>query len=93
MSAIGIQDVLGFAAGASTLFAFAQKASVRMRLAAATSNLCFIAYGGAWAFGALYPPLILNSILLPLNVAQLVKEMRSRPRDRHATLRPPHDRP
>ena len=90
MSALGLQDVMGFAAGASTLVAFAQKATLRMRLAAATSNLCFIAYG---AIGALYPPLILHSILLPLNVAQLVKEIRSRPRDRHATSRPPHDRP
>ena len=75
MPAIAFHDVMGFAAAATTLVAFAQKATVPMRLAAATSNLCFIAYG---ALGALYPPLILHSILLPLNVVQRVKEMRSR---------------
>lgn len=75
MSAIGIADVVGFAAGATTLIAFAQKATVPMRLAAVTSNLCFIAYG---ALGSLYPPLVLHCILLPLNVAYLVGEMRLR---------------
>ena len=75
MSAFGFHDIMGFAAGATTLVAFAQRATVPMRLAAAASNLCFIAYG---ALGALYPPLILHSILLPLNLVQLVREMRSR---------------
>jgi hypothetical protein len=53
-----------------------------MQIAAATSNLCFIAYG---ALGALYPPLILHCILLPLNLAQLIKE------DEVASPRPGRD--
>ena len=89
MPAIDFHDVMGFAAAATTLVAFAQKATVPMRLAAATSNLCFIAYG---ALGALYPPLILHSILLPLNVARLVQEMRSRRPSPGKAPRSPDDR-
>jgi hypothetical protein len=89
MSAIGFQDVMGFAAGAATLVAFAQRTSVPMRVAATASNLCFIAYG---ALGALYPPLILHSILLPLNLVQLVREVRSRARGPGAAARSPRDR-
>ena len=70
---------MGFMAGATTLVAFAQRATVPMRLAAAMSNLCFIAYG---AFGALYPPLILHCILLPLNLVRLIREVKTRSPDR-----------
>jgi hypothetical protein len=88
MPTIGLQDVMGFGAGVTTLVAFAQKAMVPMRLVAAASNLCFIAYG---ALGALYPPLVLHCILLPLNLVQLVKEMKSRPRRSGGAPRPPDD--
>jgi hypothetical protein len=85
MLAIALQDVMGFAAAATTLVAFLQRASVPMRLAAATSNLFFIAYG---ALGALYPPLVLHCILLP----QLAREMRTRSRAQDAEPRPSQDR-
>ena len=75
MHPIGMQDVMGFAAAAATIFAFAQTATLRMRVAAATSNLFFIVYG---VLGGLYPPLILHSILLPLNLARVVRELRAR---------------
>jgi CRP/FNR family transcriptional regulator, cyclic AMP receptor protein len=85
MPAIALQDVMGFAAAATTLVAFLQRASVPMRLAAATSNLFFIAYG---ALGALYPPLVLHCIRLPLNLTQLAREMRTRSRAQEAEPRP-----
>jgi hypothetical protein len=89
MSAIGVQDLMGIAAAVTTLVAFAQKATVPMRVAAAASNICFIAYG---ALGALYPPLILHSILLPLNLVRLMKEVKSRPPGPGTTPRLPNDR-
>jgi CRP/FNR family cyclic AMP-dependent transcriptional regulator len=77
MQWIGIQDLMGFAAGAASIVAFSQKAMFRMRVAAVASNVFFIVYG---ALGALYPPLVLHSILLPLNLRELIKEVRSRNR-------------
>lgn len=72
--AIGVQDVMGFAAAASSLLAVSQKRVVRTRTAAVISNVFFIVYGG---MGPLYPALLLHSILLPLNLRHLIRELRA----------------
>ncbi len=64
-------DLLGFAASAATLCAFAQTRMLSMRLSAIAANLCFIGYG---ALGLFYPVLLLHVVLLPLNIARLVQQ-------------------
>lgn len=62
-------DAVGFAAGALTLGAFAQKSMRPMRTMAIAANLCFIAHG----IGAdQMPVLALHAILLPLNIQRLL---------------------
>lgn len=62
-------DAIGFAAGALTLGAFAQRSMRPMRTMAIAANLCFIAYGiGAEQM----PVLALHAILLPLNIQRLL---------------------
>jgi hypothetical protein len=72
---IGMQDVMGFAAVASSLLAVSQAPVLRTRAAAVASNVFFIVYGG---MGPLYPALFLHSILLPLNLRHLVREVKAR---------------
>jgi hypothetical protein len=75
MVPIGVQDVMGFAAAASSLLAVSQAPVLRTRAAAVASNVFFIVYGG---MGPLYPALFLHSILLPLNLRHLVRELKTR---------------
>jgi hypothetical protein len=75
---IGLQDLMGFAAAASSLLAVSQAPALRTRAAAVASNVFFIVYGG---MGPLYPALLLHSILLPLNLRHLVREVRARNED------------
>jgi hypothetical protein len=70
-----IHDLMGFAAVGSALIAVGQKPALRMRAAALASNLLFIAYG---SMGPAYPTLVLHSILLPLNIRHIVREVKAR---------------
>ena len=74
---LGLVDVVGAAAAASTLVAFAQKSMLPMRVSAITANMLFIAYGG---MGPFYPVLVLHLVLLPLNVARLIQQLAQRPK-------------
>jgi hypothetical protein len=76
-----MQDVMGFAAAASSLLAVSQTPVLRTRAAAVASNLFFIVYG---SMGPLYPALLLHSILLPLNLRHLVREVKARKQSRAA---------
>ena len=67
---LGLVDVIGAAAAASTLVAFAQRSMFPMRVSAITANALFIVYGG---IGAYYPVLVLHLILLPLNIRRLIE--------------------
>ena len=61
-------ESIGYIAAASTCAAFWMKTMIPLRVVGITANCCFIAYG---YFGALYPPLVLHNVLLPLNVMRL----------------------
>jgi hypothetical protein len=67
-----VVDLVGFAASAATLSAFAQKQMMPMRISAIVANLFFVSYG---ALGLFYPVLVLHLILLPLNIARLVQQI------------------
>ena len=67
-----IVDLIGFAASAATLSAFAQKRMLPMRFSAIAANLFFIGYG---ALGLFYPVLVMHLILLPLNIARLLQQI------------------
>jgi len=66
-----IVDCLGFLASGATLYTFAQKRMLPMRVSAITANVFFIAYG---ALGPFYPVLILHVALLPLNIKRLYEQ-------------------
>jgi len=72
-ASLGLVDVIGAAAAASTLLAFAQKNMLPMRVSAIAANVFFIAYGG---LGPFYPVLVLHLILLPLNIGRLIQFVR-----------------
>ena len=61
-------DLFGYAAAVSTFTAFWMKTMIPLRVAGIAANCFFIGYG---FFGALYPPLVLHIVLLPLNVVRL----------------------
>jgi len=58
----------GYAAVASSIVACAIKTMIPLRIVSMVCNLCFIVYG---LFGAVYPTLALNVVLLPLNALRL----------------------
>lgn len=72
-------DLLGYIAAACTLATFSMRRMIPLRIAGIASNCFFLAFG---FFGAVYPSLVLNAILLPLNsirlyqMLQLVKNVR-----------------
>ena len=61
-------ELTGYVASALVLSTFTMKTMRPLRYTAICSNVAFIVYG---AFGALYPVLILHSLLLPLNAYRL----------------------
>lgn len=61
-------DIVGFAAATASLAAVASTRIVSIRIAMIVSNVLFILWG---ALGMLLPPLVLHSILLPVNVLRL----------------------
>ncbi len=65
-------DCFGFLASGATLYTFAQKRMLPMRISAITANVFFIAYG---ALGLVYPVLLLHLILLPLNIRRLSQQL------------------
>src|SRR5215467_11105748 len=58
----------GYAAVASSIVTCAMKTMIPLRVVSMTCNALFIIYG---FFGGIYPTLILNLILLPLNTVRL----------------------
>ena len=58
----------GYAAVASSIITCAMKTMISLRIVSMTCNSLFIIYG---FFGGIYPTLILNLILLPLNTVRL----------------------
>jgi CRP-like cAMP-binding protein len=66
---VEVADLLGYCAAAASLVAFSAKTMIPLRIAAIVSNVLFISYGLAGGHG---PPIVLHSILLPLNVHRLV---------------------
>ena len=68
MGWIGWIDWLGYIAAACTLATFSMKRMIPLRIAGIASNCFFLAFG---YFGAVYPSLVLNAILLPLNSLRL----------------------
>jgi hypothetical protein len=67
----------GFAAVAASIVTCAMKTMIPLRVVSMICNSCFIVYG---FFGAVYPTLALNVLLLPLNALRL-HEMRKLIRD------------
>lgn len=71
--------MLGYIAAVCTLATFSMKRMIPLRVAGIASNCFFLAFG---FFGAVYPSLVLNAILLPLNsvrlyqMLQLVKKVK-----------------
>lgn len=61
-------DGIGYAAAAASLVAFSSKTMIPLRGAMVASNVLFIAYS---VIGSLYPPLILHTIVLPINLRRL----------------------
>lgn len=61
-------DGLGYLAASLVLATFMAKSMVALRILAIGSNLAFIVYGLS---AALWPILLLHSIMLPLNVLRL----------------------
>lgn len=61
-------DALGYVASSLVLATFTAKSMVGLRALAIGSNLAFIAYGLS---AALWPILLLHSIMLPLNLLRL----------------------
>jgi CRP/FNR family cyclic AMP-dependent transcriptional regulator len=61
-------EAIGYMAAASTFAAFWMRTMIPLRIAGIAANFFFIAYG---YFGALYPPLVLHTVLLPLNIVRL----------------------
>ena len=58
----------GYIAVISSVVTCSMKTMVPLRVVSMLCNTCFIVYG---YFGAVYPTLILNCILLPLNAVRL----------------------
>jgi CRP-like cAMP-binding protein len=58
----------GYAAVASSIITCAMKTMIPLRVVSMVCNSCFIVYG---FFGAVYPTLALNVLLLPLNALRL----------------------
>ena len=65
---ISIAQVLGYSAAVLVLISFWMKTMIPLRLVGIASNIVFIIYGYV---GAVYPPLVLHLVLLPLNVARM----------------------
>ncbi len=72
---IAYVDLLGFAAGGTTIIAFACRQMFALRLAAIGANILFIAYGLTLG---LVPIMVLHCILLPLNLFRLIGSFRLR---------------
>ena len=60
----------GYAAVASSILTCAMKTMIPLRVVSMVCNSFFIVYG---LFGAVYPTLLLNLILLPLNSLRLLQ--------------------
>jgi CRP/FNR family cyclic AMP-dependent transcriptional regulator len=61
-------EIVGYSAAAASFVAFSAKTMIPLRTAAICSNLLFITYG---VLAAAWPPALLHTILLPLNIHRL----------------------
>jgi CRP/FNR family cyclic AMP-dependent transcriptional regulator len=64
---------IGYVAALLVLISFWMKTMIPLRVVGIVSNIVFIVYG---YMGAVYPPLILHLVLLPLNTARLREMVR-----------------
>ena len=69
-------DGLGYVASSLVLATFTARSMVALRALAIGSNLAFIAYSLS---AALWPILLLHSIMLPLNLMRLREALADRP--------------
>lgn len=69
-------DALGYVASSLVLATFTARSMVALRALAIGSNLAFIAYSLS---AALWPILLLHSIMLPLNLMRLREALADRP--------------
>jgi hypothetical protein len=75
-------ELVGYIASALVVVTFAMNDMIALRIAAACSNVAFLAYG--WSLG-LGPVLSLHAILLPLNLWRLAQAGRARAAQRIET--------
>ena len=68
-----IAQSIGYIAALLVLISFWMKTMIPLRVVGIASNVVFIVYG---YLGAVYPPLVLHLVLLPLNVARLREMVR-----------------
>jgi CRP/FNR family cyclic AMP-dependent transcriptional regulator len=61
-------DLLGYLGAALTLSVYSMKRMIPLRITGICANCVFIAYG---FFGAVYPQMVLHSLLLPINAYRL----------------------
>ena len=71
MTDVDVCNAFGFLAAGATLFTFAQKRMLPMRLSAVAANGLFIVYG---LLGPFYPVFLLHFVLLPLNLYRLYEQ-------------------
>jgi hypothetical protein len=87
-SKVSWTDLLGYAASAMVLATFCMSSMLYLRLVAIGSNILFILFGSV---AHIYPVLVLHLVLLPVNLARL---MRIRGRvDAYRALRRMRSRP
>ena len=65
--------LLGWAAAALTLLAFACQDMLKLRVAAIAANLAFIGYGTG---AELWPVATLHVLLVPINIRRLVQHLK-----------------
>lgn len=66
-------DIIGYVAGAVTLWAMYRQTMIPLRAGAVAGNVGFVIFG--WLAQS-YPTLILHSVLLPLNIWRLIEMVR-----------------
>ena len=66
-------DALGYVGAGFSIATFSMKTLIPLRILGITSNLIFLVYS---SLNHIYPSLLVNSVLLPLNVSRLVQMLR-----------------
>ena len=75
-------EAVGYLAASAGLYSTWSKTMIPLRVASIAANVLFIAYGG---FKGIYPTILVNCVLLPLNFVRLRDMRQLIARVRHAT--------